>query len=303
MQKGNESVIDFPTFNFETENGVYVASDVLVHNCHHWAANTFQVVSSMFSAKYRVGASADERRKDKLDILVSDAFGPLVHKIKKSDLIGFGNLVPTKLEVVKTNYCDGIFIDSKLDKKEMGLDWVGMINRMVADDERNDIILQKIVQILETDKSARLLVLSERVDVCYYYAEEINTQTNLVAGVMVGGLENRAELEKTMAGLQTGEIRVGFGTSVADEGLDIPPLTHVLLTCPVYNHPKRMIQMIGRAARPWKGKKYATAIYFWDQDMFPVTLIDTSEDKIEQLQNKFLRKLKRSTDVCSIKVV
>jgi superfamily II DNA or RNA helicase len=275
---------------------------IAIDECHKVASRSFQVVSKMFPAKYRIGASADERRKDRLEILVTDTLGPLVHQIKKKDLIGYGNLVPTKLEVIKTNYYDQIFLDSLLDKNEVGNDWVGMISRLTQDEDRNDVILQKIIQILETEKDARILCLSERVEACYYLAGQINEQINLVAGIMVGGPENRAELEKTMAGLQTGKVRVGFGTSVADEGLDIPALTHVFMTCPVHGHPKRMVQMIGRAARPWKKKKHAVAVYFWDQNIFPVLNEETTLEETEYQHGKFLRRLERSTEVCSMKV-
>ncbi len=267
---------------------------------HKFASKTFQTVSTMFPAKYRIGASADERRKDRLEILVTDTFGPVVHKINKKDLIGYGDLVPVRMEVIKTNYYDQIFVDSALDKDELGLDWVGMINRMVEDEERNDVILKKIVRVLETEKDARILCLSERVDACYYYTDQINEHTNLVAGTMVGGPENRAELEKTMAGLQTGKVRVGFGTSVADEGLDIPALTHVFLTCPVHGHPKRMIQMIGRAARPFGKKKNAVAVYFWDENIFPILDENATLEEVATQQNKFLKKLERVTEVVSM---
>jgi superfamily II DNA or RNA helicase len=79
---------------------------------HHWAARTFQIVTSAFPGAWRIGASADERRKDGMEHLIYETFGDPVAKIKKDHLIQIGKLLPSRMEVVKTSYFDEVYVDS-----------------------------------------------------------------------------------------------------------------------------------------------------------------------------------------------
>jgi superfamily II DNA or RNA helicase len=121
------------------------------------------------------------------------------------------------------------------------------------------------------------------VDFCHVF-HEILEECGVKSGKMIGGPGNQEELEITKAGLLDGDIRVGVGTKVADEGLDIPSLTHIFLTCPVHTHPKRMEQMAGRAARPYQDKKFGIVYYFWDQNIWPFV---REEDNEEEKRYKF----------------
>src|SRR6185369_10270980 len=53
---------------------------VVVDECHLAAAATFQKVLDVFTARYRVGFSADETRKDKKEFLVYDMLGRIVYE-------------------------------------------------------------------------------------------------------------------------------------------------------------------------------------------------------------------------------
>jgi superfamily II DNA or RNA helicase len=120
------------------------------------------------------------------------------------------------------------------------------------------------------------------------------------AGLLIGGPQNRQELEESIVRLRSGSLRVGVGTTVADEGLDIPRLTHVFLACPVHHHPKRMGQMIGRAARPFENKTQAVCVYFWDWKMFPTPKSGDSEEKLESKRAEFIRSLAKVVNTFSV---
>ena len=242
---------------------------------HHWAASTFQAVAGMFAARLRLGASADERRKDGMDWLIRDTFGPVAHEISKDNLIGLKRLVPIEMDVHATNYSDGLYLDSVREGESP--DWSGMISRMVSNEERNRHILRVVLDVLD-DPGARVLMLNERVVACRDWVDVFKSRV-ISAGLLIGGAANRRELARAKAGLQSGKVRIGLGTTVADEGLDIPALTHVVLTCPVHSHPKRLEQMVGRCARPWENKKIGRAVYFWDQWMFPPWTTDQTQKR------------------------
>lgn len=135
-----------------------------------------------------------------------------------------------------------------------------------------------------------ILILNDRVEACRRLAARL-AQFGVKVGLLLGGPSNRKELEESIVGLRSGLLDVGVGTTVADEGLDIPRLTHVLITCPVHKHPKRLEQMIGRAARPFEGKKEAVCVYLWDEQMFPVSKKGERVEDLEIRKQEFLRKL------------
>lgn len=256
---------------------------------HHWASRTFQDTATMFPAAYRVGASADEKRKDGLEHMIYDTFGPCVYEIKRQELIDMNRLLPVDMLLVRTGYEN----EGYLSDMEEGIppDWNKMLNELTTDEDRNEVIKQTSLRLLAEPKN-RLLMLSERVQTCHEWKEVFDSHGH-PCRVMVGG--NKNETEQAISDLRTGKIRIAVGTKIADEGLDIPQLTHVLVTCPVHTHPKRLEQMVGRAARVWEGKMQATAIYFWDSGMFPMPST-YSDDPFKKRARKsaFFRNLRKA---------
>lgn len=305
------------------EGGIFEQFGLLIGDeIHHWAARTFLEVSAAFSAAYRIGASADERRKDGLEHLIYETFGELVYEIKKKELIEAGHRLPSRMEIVPTHYEDAIYSQSLRARESP--DWTGMISRMCEDEGRREEILFRLQAILLADQvnkdnpirdpekrklnlalnkkpvyfaknKSQVLLLSDRVDTCRWWVQHLRS-LGIPTGLMIGGPANRRELEDAIAGLQNGSLRVGVGTKVADEGLDIPALSHVLITCPVHMHPKRLDQMIGRAARCHAGKKEAVCVYFWDRALFPFRNPEDGERVHQTKEDKFLRSLGRAVD-------
>jgi len=259
---------------------------------HRFAAKTFQEVVERVPAAMRLGASADERRKDGLEFLIYDTFGPCAHQITRDELLQLHRLVPIAMCVVPTEFECESYVDSVLHRETP--DWNGMISEMVDDDERNALILDRVMRELR-DPSVRMLLLNDRVDPCVRWVRVLNAR-GVPAGLMIGGSKNANELAATKRGLLNGDLRVGVGTKVADEGLDIPPLTHVVLTTPVAQHPKRLEQMIGRAARTCGGKETAVVIYFWDRKMFPAPKKDENGDDRARRERNFIRRLENLVD-------
>lgn len=262
---------------------------IIADECHHLPALTWDGIINRFPAAYRVGASADERRKDGLEFMIYDAVGPCVYVIGKEALLEDRQLMPVEMRLVRTGYAD----DRYSEERAEGFlpDWGKMLDRLTSDQDRFELVLDTALRILREEPGSRLLVLSERVEYCCLFLEEAQAR-GVGCGLMIGGGKNRNELERSIARLRTGDLRLAVGTKVADEGLDIPGLTHVLVTCPLHTHPKRLNQMAGRAARTAPGKRQAVCVYFWDSDLFPGTA-SSNLDRVRQL-GKFLRGLKQA---------
>ena len=229
-----------------------------------------------------------------------EAFGPVAYEIKRSQLVEIGRNVPVELVVIPTEYMDGDYLAEL--ERGYSPDWVSMITRLSQDSHRNAMIFDITARILEGDPNAKVLMLNARVEECKNWAARFE-QIGHPCGLLIGGAENKDRLEDSIRGMAFGKLRIGVGTTVADEGLDIPPLTHVVLTCPGHSHPKRMVQQVGRAARVYPGKEKATCIYFWDREMFPNPFLPdgpefrrTTESESEERNEEFLKKLARNLE-------
>ena len=259
---------------------------VIGDEIHHWAARTFQITASMLPAKYRIGASADERRKDNKEFLIYETFGPCLYTITQDELIDIGKQLPVHMEVIRSKYTNEDYLLS-IDNGESP-DWVTMITELCRDNDRNDLILENVKRVLQNENN-RVLILSDRVEHCKFLRSLIRMSGNN-CGLMIGSPKHVKELEESIDNLRAGKIRVGVGTKLADEGLDIPQLTHVFCTCPVHNNTKRLNQMIGRAARVCGDKKEATIVYIWDHNIWP-NIIDGEDSYSKNVrEQKFLKR-------------
>jgi superfamily II DNA or RNA helicase len=265
---------------------------IAIDECHHVASKTFMITANMFRSAYRIGASADEKRKDGLEFLIYDTLGPCVHEIKRDHLVSIDRLLPVDMLLVKTEYEDDHYLRNKMEG--FTSDWNRLLNNLTQDEHRNELILDTVLRILKDPKS-RVLILSERVQACVEWKKLFDSRGH-PCGLMIGGTHNKDEVSDAIAWLKTGRIRVAAGTKIADEGLDIPQLTHVVITCPLHTHPQRLEQMTGRCARVSEGKDSATAVYFWDEKMFPAPSAEEDDDifKKRGRARRFFSSLKKA---------
>lgn len=240
---------------------------LVIDEAHHAPAASFLLVSEHFSAAYRLGCSATIKRKDGKEFLLYETFGKVAHEITKDDLKRAGKLLPMRMEVVPTAFTDDDYLDALAAGDPTS--WQPMITRMIADDDRNALVWEHLQRVL-VKKGSRVLLLNDRVRACKDWAEFLRGQ-GVSVGLLIGG--DKIVQAETIKGLRVGNLRVGVGTKIADEGLDLPELTHVFVTCPVHGNPMRLTQMVGRAARPvGKKKKEGVAVYFWDELVWPKAL-------------------------------
>jgi len=277
--------------------GVMVGDEV-----QQWAAPMFMRVAELFSSKYRIGASADERRKDGKDWLIRDTFGPVAYEIEKGDLQEAGFLVPIYMRVVTTEYVDGVYLDS-VAAPGVAADWTGMVTRLNKSRSRNDLIEAEVMRALR-DPRAKVLLLNDRVPACREWAARISARIGAErCGLLLGRTKQKGtggSNEKTLAGMRGGAVRFAAGTSVADKGLNVPPLTHVFVTCPSHTHLQLLEQRAGRAARPFEypdgsEKQNGELVYFWDYGMFPYPGQDDPA-KLRARRGRFVDKFFKAVD-------
>lgn len=234
---------------------------VIVDETHRLAASSWQTVVNKFPAKHRIGASANETRKDGLDFLVYDTLGELVHEIRYQQLEDEGVAMPVKIRVIQTDYDDPMYRESRGAAK----DYTGMLNDLVQDTDRNRLILDTIMSEYDPHVRRPMLLLTERRTAVDYWHKLLNDR-GIKTGLMLGGAGSRRATEETRRGLISGEVDCAVATvQIAGEGLDITELSRMYITTPMAKHWRRMEQVVGRLKRVAHGKTDAVAYYFLDR--------------------------------------
>ena len=269
-------------FNFQTENGVYVAGGILVHNCQFAAARTYVEAIDPFTARHRFGISADERRKDGREFLTHDLFGPVVHDIDREVLVEAGHIMDVEIMVIPTEFrADWYSSDAAGEKRWNGKEMVTMpaggaggfgrlLEELSADEERSQLAVDAAA--LEILEGGQMFVMATRREHCRML-DAMLAARGFKSGLMMGGPADRAEFLKSHAALSDGSYDAAIGTVQAiGTGVDMPNIAGVVVAAPIGNNRQLFNQVRGRAARRATDGKAKRLYYLWDRNVFPTHL-------------------------------
>ena len=238
---------------------------VLLDECQAAPARTFFGAVDPLSARYRIGLSADERRKDRKEFLAQDLFGEVAAEISRDALEDAGRVMDVRIDVVPTNFSADWYgmPDSGADRE---LDFGRLLEEMAGDHERNGLAIEHACRDLQ--KGEQVLVMSRRREHCRDLAALLVAR-NVRTGFMIGGEDYRSEFVATREGLMRGDVRAAVGTYQAiGQGIDLPRVASVVAATPIAGNRQFFQQVRGRVARVAEGKKDARLIYLWDRNVF-----------------------------------
>lgn len=222
---------------------------VLVDECHRAPCDTIKAILNRLPARFRYGVTATMNRADEMDFMIQACLGDVIHEIPADALYASGAIIKPQVVVVDTGF-------PKLEPDG----YADMIEMLTEDQTRNNLILSTILEEVEDGGCA--LVLSHRVE----HVRELHrlwTKTTAFPAVLATGQSKKADREAALDAIRDGEADVLFATKIADEGLDLPRLDRLFLTCPSRHHGK-VVQQIGRITRPYPGKTDAKVFDFVD---------------------------------------
>lgn len=210
-------------------------SFVIVDECHHIPALTFEQIIKSFKGKYILGLSATPNRKDELQPILFQQLGEISYEYKKK------KTHTNKLQIIRTQFV------SNADN------YATIINELCIDEDRNNLI----VDIIKKNIDRKILLLTDRIE--HINVLESLLQKENIDYISVHGSLNKKEQVENMNLVKTKSLILAT-TSYFGEGIDFPHLNTILFATPI-SYYGRLIQYLGRIGR---GNQECLAIDFLD---------------------------------------
>ena len=221
---------------------------VIVDECHHISARSFEAVVRQAKARFVLGLSATVARKDGHHPIIAMQCGPVRHRVDpRSQAAGrpFEHLVavqPTSFEPVRPP-------DS--DKR---IEFQSLYEDLVADETRNRRIADDVIDAVQSGRSP--LVLTERNAHLDRLEELLGPDVAHLVVLRAGmGKKQRRAVADRLAAIPADEGRVILATGKhVGEGFDDARLDTLFLTLPV-SWRGTVAQYAGRLHRLYDGKR------------------------------------------------
>lgn len=242
---------------------------LIMDEAHHCSARTFFKVVDGLSTEYIIGVTAEPYYNDKThkvqDLLVSGLLGSILYRVTVPMLVEKGYLSKPYLLTFESTWEHPNLYSSQ--------SWVtihkyGIINNP----DRNQSIVDIARALLEVNKKP--LILISQIKHGVFLSEMISSKGYKVA-MLTGGssvdifmdgnnIESLTDKEGEIPSRFTdGDIDVLIGTSVLDEGVDIPAISAVILAGGGKS-PIKVVQRLGRSLRPKKDDNTTIIVDFLD---------------------------------------
>ncbi|MBF0492755.1 MAG: DEAD/DEAH box helicase family protein [Deltaproteobacteria bacterium] len=241
---------------------------VIIDECHHISAFSFEQVLKQVKAKYVLGLTATPVRKDGHHPIITMQCGPIRFKVspkQHQQMTQFEHLVIPR--------------HTKFSLPEMGQHSIQEIySALVQNEQRNDLIFDDILQALESKRSP--LVLTERTEHLETFENRLRKFVKHIF-VLRGGMgkKQRVALMDEMAALPNSEERIILSTGrYIGEGFDDSRLDTLFLVSPI-SWKGTLQQYVGRLHRSHEGKSIVQVYDYVDQE-------------VPMLRRMFLRRLR-----------
>ena len=230
---------------------------LVVDECHHLSAVSFEAVARRAKAKYVLGLSATVTRKDGHHPIVFMQCGPVRYRVNARDQAGrrpFQHraiLRPTAFRM-----------SEETDGERLPIQHV--YAALAADEDRNALIFDDVLEALETGRSP--IVLTERKDHAQRLVDRLGSFARNVLFLHGGmGARQRREMARRLEEIPETEERVLIATGrYVGEGFDDPRLDTLFLTMPI-SWRGTLAQYVGRLHRLHPEKREVVVYDYVDE--------------------------------------
>jgi len=255
----------------EVDDSVGEYGHLIVDECHHISAPSFEIVAKQCKAKYITGLSATVVRKDGHHPIIFMNCGPLRYKVddrKQAETRPFEHKV-----IIRDT---GFNLPESLKGKESAAIHE-LYAALMADDDRNAMIIEDVVKSVKANRSP--IVLTERKAHIEILSDLLSPLVRNVF-VLKGGMgkKQRRNLFERMDAVSDDEERVIIATGrYLGEGFDDARLDTLFLTLPV----------------SWKGilNQYAGRLHRLHDLKTEVIIYDYADLEVPMLDKMYRRRL------------
>ena len=243
---------------------------IIVDECHHVAAVSFDEILKTAKAKYIYGLTATPARKDGHHPIIFMQCGPVRFRDdarKQAEKRPFDHYVIPRFTALRV----------PLDKDEKDISIQGHYSLMVVNEMRNQLIVDDVVKCHESGRNC--LVLTERTSHVELLAEKLREKIPEVMTLRGGkGTKETAEIIKRISGTPADSqlTLVATGRYIG-EGFDEPRLDTLFLTMPI----------------SWKGtlQQYAGRLHRLFEEKKEVQIYDYVDIHVRMLEKMYHKRL------------
>ena len=221
---------------------------LIVDECHHISARSFEMVARQCKAKYVTGLTATIMRKDGHHPIIMMQCGPIRYRLddkRSAEERPFDHVVVLR----KTLFKLPVELHSEEDTAIHDV-----FSALINDEFRNQIIIKDVLASIRTGRSP--VLITERREHLEYLSENLKPSIKHVI-VMHGGMSEttRKKLNIELQNIPATEDRLIIATgSYLGEGFDDPRLDTLFLAFPI-SWRGRLAQYAGRLHRLYEAKK------------------------------------------------
>ena len=253
----------------EVKDFVAEYGQVIVDECHHISAFTFEQVMKQVKAKYVVGLTATPTRKDGHHPIIYMQCGPTRFSMSARTMT---ENTPFEHKVIPRH----TEFRTRADIADITIH--DIYSALVGDTTRNELIAADLIRAVKAGRSP--LLLTSRTEHLQYFAAKLNGEVKHVF-VLKGGMgkKQRRSIAEALASVPEDEPRVILATgSYISEGFDDARLDTLFLAMPI----------------SWKGtlQQYVGRLHRLHDNKRVVQVYDYVDDWVPMLERMYERRLK-----------
>jgi len=238
---------------------------IIIDECHHISAPTYETLLSEVHAKYVLGVTATPQRQDGHQPIIFMQAGPIRHRVKNDQQSPFEQrvLVQKLTTPPPPEWQNG----------ETRPHIAEIYRWLMQDASRNQRIVNDVLTMVE--KQHHPLVLTERREHALQLAEALS-ERGILCQVLRGAMKTK-ERDAVMAALDDTQVLIATGKYIG-EGFDLPKLDTLFLALPI----------------SWRGSlaQYAGRIHRQVDGKTRVTIYDYVDSTLPTLQRMYQRRVK-----------
>lgn len=260
-KKKISNIIDIATMqtlnkNYDLDKVLSNYGQIIIDECHHIAAFTFEKIMKAAKAKYILGLTATPNRKDKYDKIITMQCGPIVHKavskiINEKKIAHM--LIPRSNEI-------------QSDKDLSMLKLTELYDEIINDNSRNELIVNDIIEAFKLGSTP--LILTERVEHINILESMLNKYIDKIV-ILKGGMGNKqrkSALDMLKSFSKEERFIILATGKYIGEGFDESRLDTLFLTMPI-SWKGVLQQYAGRLQRMYEGKNIVKIYDYIDNNI------------------------------------